>query len=54
MPVEYEDNQGVASLKEEDFAWSLYTNFLFQCAGKVLLSGWHCDIHFVEHYSVSG
>lgn len=50
----YEDNRGVASLKEGDFALSLYTNFLFQCVGKVLLDAWHHDKHSAEHYSVSG
>lgn len=54
MPVGYEDNQGVASQKEGDFAWSLCTNFLFQCVGKALLDAWHHDKHFAEHYSVSG
>lgn len=52
--MEYEDNQAVASRKEEDFVLNLYTNFLFQCVGKVSLDEWHCDKHFVEHYSVSG
>ena len=30
MPVGYEDNQGAASLKEGDFAWSLCTDFLIR------------------------
>lgn len=54
MPVVYEDNQEVASPKEGDFAWNLCTDFLFQCAGKVLLGAWHHDTHSAEHYFVSG
>lgn len=54
MSVGCEGNQGAASLKEGDFAWSLCTNFLFQCVGKVLLDAWHHDRRFAEHYSVSG
>lgn len=30
MPVGCEGNQGAASLKEGDFAWSLCTNFLIR------------------------
>lgn len=52
--MEYEDNQGVASLREGDFAWNLCTNFLPRCVGKALLGAWHHDRHSAEHYSVSG
>lgn len=53
--MEYEDNQGVASLREGfHFAWNLCTNFLPRCVGKVLLGAGHHDRHSAEHYSVSG